>query len=271
MRMNITGLPKEIYVDGKYFDIKQQRNGWLRVDVTPNARTSEWIEAKNMAELKTKMENVLAARKADREQSKARKQALEETVLVDAYLGEERVQVRGQHATSGDWLITFPDGRKDSAKSLMSIETDIARFSALADELSDLRTKRYEMQKTYYEAAREFEDEAIDITYRDETDMFHGVYKEYAIIATDAFQVLEKITVQVVADKYPWALLRKKDIDAIVPTKGVEKSHDLDYLFTSKEEAQEYLDTIARHDQVQEALWAVIVPFDYDAALKQAR
>jgi len=270
MRMNITGLPAEIYADDKWWKIQHRTNGWLRVDMTPNARSTEWIEAKNMTELKAKINNVLAAKKADRELVKARKQALEETVLVDAYVGEEEVKVRGQHATTGDWLVTFPDGRKDSAKSLMSIQTDIRRWSALANELSALGSKRYEMQKGYYEAARELEDETIEVTYHSDTDMFRGAYKDYTITCPDAFQVLETITMQVVAAKYPWALKRKEKIDAIVPTKSVEKSNDLDYLFATKEEAQEYLDTLALHAQVQQALWETIVPFDYDAELKRA-
>src|SRR5262252_3683384 len=116
MKMTVTGLPNEILVRDKWYDIRIQANGWMRVSMNPRARYPDHVEGKNLGEVRTAIERYLDAKASERQATKSRKEELETAVTVDAYCGDRQVKVRGQHATSGEYLFTYQDnGEKGSS------------------------------------------------------------------------------------------------------------------------------------------------------------
>jgi|SRR5215469_1971671 len=267
MKMTVTGLPNEIYVRDKWYPIKIQANGWMRVAINPKARYPDHVEGKNLGEVRRGIERYLDAKAEERQATKSRKAQLETAVTVDAYVGIRQVKVRGQHASSGEYLVTYQDdGEKGTVGGLMSIETDMGLYSAIAEQVKELSMKRYDLQHGYHEASREFEDEEVQVMYRDAEDDYKATWGGWTMTAPTVFELRDSLIERAVINKYPWSIQDDKPM----LTRELDAPRRTHYLFMTQEQAQEYLDIEARFQALQEELQSVIVPFDYPTELERA-
>lgn len=282
MKINVTGVPESIEVDGKTYPVSLGRWGGFVAYVK-----GESVQASTLAELPERIQANVRADEIrlaeEREIRRIKREATKKVPVVWAlYNGTEKVQVRGKAKTGRfaydtKLLITRADGSKEtvSERSLSPITSDRDAIVALdaerklvSDQLEEInRTNRLE------EILKPLRFAPLDVTYREDGSFF-ATYGEFEATGKTTNEVEQNIIIAVVNSTRPFTTEYEEGEYRIVSTLEREDRRVNGYehdAFATREEAEQYIALNQQSSELAKRRGALRDTFDYEAELEKVR
>lgn len=279
------------HADGKYYNVDVLETGDLRLSA---AYRGEVISGKDVEAIRQKMEVLDADARVKRDRAKALKDAAANPIPALSLVYEnprgravdqgqvvfKRVYVRGVDQRLKSLLLTWPDGTKDKSgrrwggsahtvlRALDEAEKDEIRAArqAVLDNPPPLSAVDYnDVNRSVdinvvgrYTNEGTWEAEYGGKTYSVTQDEVRGYYPS-SILA-------DKIIHDIILAKYPFAVDRWNRDGGVVETASINRLTSAS-LFTSREEAEAYIDAQTRAEVASSAYSKVVASYRFDASI----
>lgn len=279
MRLEITGVPETITVEGKTFVVRHGDTGfWANVggDETRTANTLMGLRTS----VKSWMDNHKADLEWKREEARQRREELAEMPTIYAMHGSEKITVRGWSGRTkryGDreLLVTMADGTKKSLppRVLRPVGFDPTRIEALEAEKKAVTEELGELgrKSDVHTVFNRLRSETLVLKYDPASDSFTGTYGLFTVHKPSAREVRTRIETLIVAQEFPWTVSNDGTGTKVLPTRDLDQVTSYMDAWATREEAERFVVLSQRSSELWTEIRKAEPGFDYDAEVAKIR